>query len=207
MRMKAAAPGASRRIGRLCWGITMPVSLPVTPAITVIAGSRSPREPRLRRTASKPGMRTAGWWLVAAMLLALCTWSQRAPVPEAGPQASTQDAPRAPPPARDRPADERGAAHGYPAWLPREALDTLGLIAHGGPFAHRQDGSTFANRERRLPPQARGYYREYTVRTPGARDRGARRIVAGGDPPLEFFYTDDHYRSFHRFGAAGETAP
>lgn len=66
------------------------------------------------------------------------------------------------------------------AELPREASETLQLIKQGGPFAHARDGSVFGNRERLLPPREQGYYREYTVKTPGARDRGARRIVAGG---------------------------
>lgn len=82
--------------------------------------------------------------------------------------------------------------------LPPEAVHTLGLIARGGPFPYRKDGTVFQNRERLLPGQPRGYYREYTVPTPGARDRGARRIVTGGDPPEVFYYTDDHYRSFRR---------
>ena len=80
--------------------------------------------------------------------------------------------------------------------LPREAQETLKLIERGGPFPHRQDGTVFQNREGLLPDRPRGYYREYTVRTPGARDRGARRIVTGGDPPTVFYYTEDHYRSF-----------
>jgi len=80
--------------------------------------------------------------------------------------------------------------------LPPEAVETLQLIEHGGPFPHRQDGTVFQNRERLLPQRPPGYYREYTVRTPGARDRGARRIVTGGDPPTVFYYTEDHYRSF-----------
>jgi hypothetical protein len=82
--------------------------------------------------------------------------------------------------------------------LPAEALETLELIQRGGPFPYRQDGTTFHNRERLLPDRPRGYYREYTVRTPGARDRGARRFVTGGDPPEVFYYTEDHYRSFRR---------
>ena len=84
--------------------------------------------------------------------------------------------------------------------LPVEARQTLELIARGGPFPNRQDGVVFGNREKLLPAQTRGYYREYTVRTPGARDRGARRIVAGGDPRRsgEYWYTGDHYRSFQR---------
>jgi len=80
--------------------------------------------------------------------------------------------------------------------LPPEARETLERIDHGGPFPYRRDGARFHNRERLLPPRARSYYREYTVRTPGRRDRGARRIVAGTDG--ERYYTDDHYRSFRR---------
>jgi ribonuclease T1 len=80
--------------------------------------------------------------------------------------------------------------------LPPEARQTLELIRGNGPFPHRQDGSTFGNREKRLPLRANGYYREYTVRTPGAKDRGPRRIIAGNGG--EFYYTDDHYRSFKR---------
>ena len=82
--------------------------------------------------------------------------------------------------------------------LPAEAHQTLSLIARDGPFPHRQDGSVFHNREGLLPARPTGYYREYTVRTPGARDRGARRIVTGGQPPEVYFYTQDHYRSFTR---------
>ncbi len=80
--------------------------------------------------------------------------------------------------------------------LPAEARATLALIRAGGPFPHAQDGRTFGNREKLLPRRARGYYREYTVPTPGARDRGARRIVAG--KAGELYYTADHYRSFQR---------
>ena len=84
--------------------------------------------------------------------------------------------------------------------LPREARETLALIRSDGPFPHAKDGTVFGNRERLLPRQPRGYYTEYTVRTPGSRDRGARRIVAGGDPRAsgEYWYTDDHYASFRR---------
>ena len=78
--------------------------------------------------------------------------------------------------------------------LPPEARATLALIKAGGPFPYTQDGRVFSNRENLLPLQERGYYREYTVSTPGARDRGARRIVAGSRG--DYYYTDDHYRSF-----------
>ena len=89
--------------------------------------------------------------------------------------------------------------------LPSEARETLLLIQRGGPFPYpHKDGSTFGNFEKRLPERPRGYYREYTVPTPGSRDRGARRIVAGGGPygdvarSGEYYYTHDHYRSFRR---------
>jgi len=80
--------------------------------------------------------------------------------------------------------------------LPPEARETLALIKQNGPLPYAQDGKTFSNRERRLPLRTNGYYREYTVKTPGARDRGARRIIAGNGG--EFYYTEDHYRSFMR---------
>jgi ribonuclease T1 len=85
------------------------------------------------------------------------------------------------------------------ASLPPEAQAIERAIHQGGPFAFPKDGIVFANREHLLPAQWRGYYREYTVPTPGARDRGGRRIVCGGpDPraPLACYYTADHYASF-----------
>lgn len=88
--------------------------------------------------------------------------------------------------------------------LPPEARETLVRIRNGGPYPHRRDGVVFQNREGNLPNQPRGYYREFTVETPGSRDRGARRIVAGaghsGDIRTsgEYYYTRDHYRSFWR---------
>jgi ribonuclease T1 len=80
--------------------------------------------------------------------------------------------------------------------LPREARTTLALIHQGGPFPYPRDGIVFANRERRLPSAPRGTYREYTVPTPGSRDRGARRIIAEGN--RQFWYTADHYRTLMR---------
>jgi ribonuclease T1 len=82
------------------------------------------------------------------------------------------------------------------AQLPVEARATLLLIRKGGPYPYARDGAVFANREGLLPRQRRGYYREYTVKTPGERTRGARRIIwgAGGD----FYYTEDHYNHFRR---------
>ena len=87
------------------------------------------------------------------------------------------------------------------AELPPEARATRQLILSGGPFPYDKDGIAFGNREGVLPSEARGYYREYTVKTPGARDRGARRIICGGKAatsPDTCYYTQDHYASFRR---------
>ena len=131
-------------------------------------------------------------WLVAALCLA-GVWQllEREAGPGMPPVAETQRIPEAGP----------DAARGDPAlaFLPPEAHDTLALIDRGGPFPHRQDGTVFQNRERLLPLHPRGHYREYTVDTPGLGHRGARRIVTGGDPPTEWYYTADHYRSFREF--------
>ncbi len=83
--------------------------------------------------------------------------------------------------------------------LPREGQETYQLIRKGGPFPHEKDGTVFGNRERILPRETRGFYREYTVRTPGVKHRGARRIVCGGQVPRNpqtCYYTADHYASF-----------
>jgi len=83
--------------------------------------------------------------------------------------------------------------------LPAEAQQTQRLIHAGGPFPYSKDGVVFGNRERQLPRRERGFYREYTVPTPGSRDRGARRIVCGGQRPKQpdaCYYTADHYASF-----------
>lgn len=82
------------------------------------------------------------------------------------------------------------------ATLPPQAQETITLIDRGGPFPYERDGIAFGNRERLLPIRANGYYREYTVITPGSSDRGARRIIAGQSG--ELYYTDDHYESFKR---------
>ena len=87
------------------------------------------------------------------------------------------------------------------AALPSEAQATERLIRNGGPFPYSKDGAVFGNRERSLPKRERGFYREYTVKTPGARDRGARRIVCGGaaaTTPQACYYTADHYATFKR---------
>jgi ribonuclease T1 len=101
-----------------------------------------------------------------------------------------------------RGADVPAELHTVPlAALPAEAQQAERQIRQGGPFAYAKDGSVFGNREQQLPANPRGYYREYTVKTPGARDRGARRIVCGGRQPAlpdACYYTGDHYASFAR---------
>lgn len=127
---------------------------------------------------------TRGWRIVLLAVVALVAangwWSRE--------HAARVEAPRAE--VSGPAADAQG--------LPHEAMRTLEAIARGGPFPYDRDGTVFQNREGRLPPQPRGYYREYTVATPGSRDRGARRIVTGGNPPEVYYYTEDHYRSFRR---------
>ena len=100
---------------------------------------------------------------------------------------------------RDHRSASADDASGWPAYLTDEARQTVALIQRGGPYPYRQDGTTFGNREKRLPQRQRGWYREYTVDTPGLSHRGPRRIVTGGHPPTEWYYTADHYDSFDQF--------
>ena len=118
------------------------------------------------------------WRLLAAATLALAV---HASLPATAQRAS----------APSRAAEEVPAAQ-----LPHEALETIRLIRKGGPYPYARDGAVFSNREGRLPREKRGYYREFTVKTPGERTRGARRIVAGAGG--ELYYTDDHYTRFRR---------
>ncbi len=116
-------------------------------------------------------------------------------------EGSPQDAPAATEPSEPGP-DKYEPFTDLPqinfALLPSQAWDTLDLISQSGPYPFSKDDSVFQNREGILPDQQRGYYREYTVITPGADNRGARRIVAG--EAGELFYTDDHYSSFSEIG-------
>ncbi|WP_281705742.1 ribonuclease domain-containing protein [Aeromonas taiwanensis] len=118
--------------------------------------------------------------------------SQRPPPPQFAPSLTGEAAP-------DAAAAPTRANDPLPPFLPPEARQTIALIQRGGPYPHRQDGSVFGNREQRLPERPRGYYREFTVETPGAPNRGARRIVTGGNPPTGWFYTDGHYETFRSF--------
>jgi len=95
-----------------------------------------------------------------------------------------------------RESSDSRAAQVHLKELPKEAQKTLDLVKTDGPFPFQRDGVTFGNFEARLPKKARGYYKEYTVPTPGARDRGARRVIAGRNG--EYYYSDDHYQTFRR---------
>lgn len=104
-------------------------------------------------------------------------------------------------PAQARKQDPPGEPVVTLSTLPVEGQNTYQLILAGGPFPYDKDGVFFGNRERLLPSKSRGYYREYTVKTPGARNRGARRIICGGKEPKVpdlCYYTADHYASFAR---------
>ncbi|MFF9479200.1 ribonuclease domain-containing protein [Streptomyces sp. NPDC014733] len=115
-----------------------------------------------------------------------------------GPGSTASPGPSATRTAASRTAGVPGWAHGMATVtereLPNEARGTLRLIDAGGPYPYRKDGTVFGNYEKRLPGQARGYYHEFTVPTPGARDRGARRLITGEHH--EIYYTADHYRTF-----------
>jgi ribonuclease T1 len=142
----------------------------------------------MRRRSSKPLA------IVGAMIaIAVATWLNRGkpaapPVAPAAPPAVTRSAA----PAAPRAERETGIPAGERAQLDA----TLRLISAGGPFPYRQDGTVFGNREGLLPSQPRGYYHEYTVPTPGASNRGARRVIRGNNG--ELYYTNDHYRTFIR---------
>ena len=149
-------------------------------------------------------MKRGHWLLLAALLIvAWQAWPRHPPVgatPDVGATsvaipdlgatsdvATTQIAAKAAP---TKAAATKAAA--------TEVAQTLALIHRGGPFPYDRDGVAFGNFEHHLPDRPRGYYREYTVPTPGAHNRGARRIITGGRPPSEYWYTGDHYDSFSR---------
>lgn len=132
--------------------------------------------------------------LIAALAFAAVLWHRHAPVTTpAGPAAEATRS------GQGRVFHDQGTTAAAPGFLPLEARVLVARIASDGPYEHPQDGAVFGNYEHLLPAQPRGYYHEYTVETPGARGRGARRIITGGTPPAAWYYTDDHYRSFRRF--------
>ncbi len=126
--------------------------------------------------------------LLSALVFAVVLWQRHSPAPAVATHL-----------VGPTPTSQRTEAGAVPEFLPVEARITLQGIASGGPYEHSQDGVVFGNYEGLLPRQPRGYYHEYTVETPGAHSRGARRIITGGMPPVVYYYTDDHYRSFRRF--------
>ena len=157
----------------------------------------------MRRHIRNPRIWIAALLLFAAWLL----WPRTVSPPPVNEAPRTTVPATAPSSGAPRPLAEAPIAR-LPAFLPDEARDTIALIRRGGPFPHPQDGGTFQNREGLLPAKPRGWYREYTVETPGLSHRGARRIVTGGDPPEAWYYTDDHYDSFRAFAVpATEPAP
>jgi ribonuclease T1 len=129
--------------------------------------------------------------LLAGLALAGCQAAPTSAPPAAGPAAVATSSAAA------------GAIPRCTKELPPEARDVIEDIEAGGPYEHpRNDGVTFGNREGLLPDEDRGYYREFTVETPGASNRGTRRIVTGGPDerhPEHWYYSDDHYESFCEF--------
>lgn len=159
------------------------------------AGMTYHRPPRIS-DAGPPRMRKLSPIVLLVLLLAGWWWLQK-PTQQVDSRYSPTTATAA---AVPEPATAAAtSASGLPAFLPREARQTLALIDRGGPFPYPQDNGVFGNREGHLPKQSHGYYREYTVETPGLSHRGARRIVTGGSPPTVYYYTDDHYDSFRSF--------
>ncbi|MFC4425676.1 ribonuclease domain-containing protein [Deinococcus navajonensis] len=143
-------------------------------------------------------------WLLGRLALVLLLGLASCDAPaDAGPSSGSVSSAR--PPVSQAARTGTDPESGLP-WIARSALppegrQVLARIARGGPFSSSRDGSIFGNRERLLPPATRGHYREYTVPTPGERDRGARRLVCGGQPATrttECYYTADHYSSFRR---------
>ncbi|MBB5955482.1 guanyl-specific ribonuclease Sa [Saccharothrix tamanrassetensis] len=128
--------------------------------------------------------------LLALLLVLVGSFGLAGPATAHGPAPADATALQAP--CGDTAAFRKVALSGLPA----QATDTVRLIQRGGPYPYPQDNQTFQNRERILPACATGYYKEYTVKTPGSSTRGARRIVTGNATPKLYFYTADHYASF-----------
>ena len=139
-------------------------------------------------------LRTVGAVVALVLLGLLLLWGgagqETVPASPTGTSASARIPPAGRDPGTGLPVVTLGS-------LPPEAQQTVRLIDRGGPFPYAKDGAVFGNRERLLPARRSGWYREYTVPTPGEDDRGARRIVTG-DRDRELFWTDDHYASFAR---------
>ena len=150
-------------------------------------------------------MRRPGLLIVALLLLVGGLWwlrSVQQPHPQFAPALNETAAPAA-----RAPGTASSRSSPLPPFLPDEARQTIVLIQRGGPFPYAQDGSVFGNREGHLPSRPRGYYREYTVDTPGLSHRGTRRIVTGGEPVEIWYYSDDHYETFRSFSVPAQGQP
>ncbi len=165
-----------------------------TPTATILAGTVAAAD------GSSPTTTAAAVATATATLRppTATTGAAQRPLPTATATAASK--PSVPPTAAPRGQPTPAADDTLPpiqfAELPSQAQEAIRLIDRGGPFPYDRDGITFGNRERLLPIRADGYYREYTVITPGSSDRGARRVIAGRGG--ELYYTDDHYESFRR---------
>jgi guanyl-specific ribonuclease Sa len=163
-----------------------------------------PFRDRPRRRRRRPVVLGVGAALIMALVVLVQAFAPAARAPAPGPAtapvavapAPAQVAPAAPADADLAPIPVVGGAPVSDPDQVREIRMVLALAARGPPYLHRQDGTSFQNRERRLPAMPRGHYREFTVRTPGENDRGARRLVIGKDGVI--WYTIDHYQSFRR---------
>jgi guanyl-specific ribonuclease Sa len=155
-------------------------------------------------------MRKLGYCLLFVLLASLIAWRAFPPSPpsnHAASPATALSAPGSPAANSAKPDNAAGfsqtadaqAASGWPDFLPPEAHAVVAAIRQGGPFPYAKDGTVFSNYENRLPQQPRGWYHEYTVATPGIRNRGTRRIITGGTPPQAWYYTGDHYETFRAF--------
>lgn len=157
------------------------------------------RRPRAGTTLSRRTGAVVSAVLLVALLVAGRELAQRGsdPEPATGPAVTGVTATGVPSPVTAERDPETGLPWADLDRLPLQAQQTVAVIDRGGPFRYRADGATFGNRERRLPIQPSGFYREYTVVTPGEDDRGARRLVTG-EASRQLFYTGDHYASFVR---------
>lgn len=151
---------------------------------------------------SRTTLRAAALACGTALLLTLTPACAKNSATLTGPAPTASPTAHAPSPTRQ---NKSGLPACQLSSLPAEAATTVNLIHRGGPFPYSRDGIVFGNFERRLPNQQRGYYHEYTVPTPGAKTRGTRRVITGGEPPTnppEFYYTGDHYETFCQIGGA-----
>jgi ribonuclease T1 len=136
----------------------------------------------------------AGLVIAVVLLVVAMVSGQQVPTPPVESPGTAVSTTSAPPAAGQAPENPSGLPAVNASQLPKEARQTLALIAKGGPYPYDRDGVNFGNFEGLLPKKGSGFYKEYTVPTPGESDRGARRIIVGKDAAK--YYTADHYESF-----------